>query len=113
MPVFGKELSHVQFRDLDEQLYRAMAVLFDQRERQGVARLVSMRAPVSIYTPTVNKTPGSKERTKRYLANCYGKLRFALPGATAQKQVADRELNLPDTLLRELMSEPPAKRRIR
>src|SRR5581483_1438961 len=51
IPVMGKELSHVQFRSLDEQLFRAMAVLFDQGERQGVARLVGMNAPVSLVTP--------------------------------------------------------------
>src|SRR5207302_143609 len=33
VPVIGKELSHVQFRSLDEQLHRSMAVLFDQQER--------------------------------------------------------------------------------
>ena len=32
-PVFGKEVSSVQYRSLDEQLFRAMASLFDQRQR--------------------------------------------------------------------------------
>jgi hypothetical protein len=53
VPVFGEELSHVQFRSLEEQLFRAMAVLFDQQQRQGVARMVGMSAPVSILTPEV------------------------------------------------------------
>ena len=61
VPVFGEELSHVQFRSLDEQLFRAMAVLFDQQERQGVGRLVGMNAPVSIYTPEVSKRPGNEK----------------------------------------------------
>ena len=69
--VLGKELSHVQFRSLEEQLFRAMAVLFDQQQRQGVARLVGMNAPVSIFTPTVSKMPSKQERTQNFLAHCY------------------------------------------
>jgi type IV secretion system coupling TraD/TrwB family protein len=114
IPVLGKEVSHVQFRSLQEQLHRAMAALSDQKERQGVARLVGMNAPASIYTPTVNKSPGSDARTKRYLEKVYQKLPFALPSATAQKQLTDREKTLPDTLVKELLGEPSAaKRRIR
>ena len=90
VPIFGQELSHVQFRSLDEQLFRAMAVLFDQQQRQGVARLVGMNAPVSIYTPEVSKRPGNEKRTKRFLEKCYKKLPFALPTAQAQKQITDR-----------------------
>ena len=114
VPVLGQELSHVQFRSLEEQLFRAMAVLFDQRERQGVARLVGMNAPLSLYTPEVRKMPGSDARTKRYLDRCYKKLPFALPSATAQKQITDRAANFADTLLKELTDDlSTAKRRIR
>ncbi len=90
-PVFGEELSSVQFRSLEEQLFRAMAVLFDQRQRQCVVRLVETPRPVSLHTPTVGKLPDSAQRTKEYLDRCYAKFPFALPGAQAQKQIADRE----------------------
>jgi hypothetical protein len=114
VPIFGEELSHVQFRSLDEQLFRAMAVLFDQEQRQGVARLVGMNAPVSIYTPEVNKKPGNEKRTKRFLEKCYKKLSFALPTAEAQKQITDRAESFADTLFKETSDEPSsAKRRIR
>jgi hypothetical protein len=114
IPVFGKELAHVQFRSLEEQLFRAMAVLFDQKQRQGVARLVGMSAPVSLYTPDVAKMPGSAERTKQFLDGCYEKLSFALSGAKAQMQLAERERTLGDTLLKEFADESStAKRRIR
>jgi hypothetical protein len=114
IPVFGKELAHVQFRSLEEQLFRAMAVLFDQKQRQGVARLVGMSAPVSIHTPTVERVPSSEERTKRYLDRCYEKLPFALPLATAQKQLADRAENFAERLFNEVADAPiTAKRRIR
>ncbi|HEX8078425.1 MAG TPA: type IV secretion system DNA-binding domain-containing protein [Chthoniobacterales bacterium] len=114
IPVFGQELSHVQFRSLDEQLFRAMAVLFDQKQRQGVARIVGMNAPASILTPEVRKPPGNRERTKRFLALSYQKLAFALPMAEAQKQIADREAIFAETVFKDADDEPKtAKRRVR
>lgn len=113
VPEFGSELSHVQYRSLDEQLHRAMAVLFDQKQRQGVARIVGMNAPVSILTPEVRKVPGSGARTERFLEGCYEKLEFALPIAEAQKQIKERAENF-ETLVEEAAEEPQtAKRRIR
>ena len=111
VPVLGKELSHVQFRSLDEQLFRAMAVLFDQQQRQGVARLVGMNAPVSIYTPTINKAPGTEERAKRYLEKIYQKIPFALQGANAHQQLVEREEYFKDFFLREMSKEPKTARR--
>jgi hypothetical protein len=111
IPVLGKELSHVQFRTLEEQLFRSMAVLFDQKERHGVGRLVGMSAPVSIQTPTVDKLPTSAARTQRYLERCYQKLPFALPTATAHKQLADRATNFADSLFREMAATPAALKR--
>ena len=114
VPVLGKELAHVQFRSLEEQLFRAMAVLFDQKERHGVARLVGMNAPVSIRTPDVAQMPGTAERVKKYLEGCYAKLPFALPGVEAHKQLADRAENLADVLVKDLADAPvSAKRRLR
>lgn len=114
IPVFGKELAHVQFRSMEEQLFRAMAVLFDQKQRQGVARLVNMNAPVSIYTPTIEKTPATAERIKKYLNRCYEKLPFALPAAQVQKKLADKERNFVNDLMEESADAPvTAKRRIR
>lgn len=114
VPVLGKELSHVQFRSLEEQLFRAMAVLFDQQERQCVGRVVGMNAPVSLFTPTVEKMPGSKERTQRFLDKCYDRLDFALPGSVARKAIKKREEDLPKELLNEIIGEESltAKRRI-
>jgi Type IV secretion-system coupling protein DNA-binding domain len=114
IPVFGKELAHVQFRSLEEQLFRAMAVLFDQKQRQGVARLVGMNAPVSLYTPTIDKMPSSDERRKRFLDRCYEKLPFALPSAKAQKLIADRAEDFTRKLFTETSNEPStSKRKVR
>ena len=110
MPVMGKELAHVQFRTLEEQVQRAMAVLFDQQERHGVARLVGMKAPVSIVTPTVQKPPPAKQITERYLIKCYENLPFALPSAQANKQIKDREQEFANGLF-DAAAEPTTARR--
>ena len=114
VPVLGKELAHVQFRSLEKQLFRAMAVLFDQKQRQGVARLVGMSAPVSLYTPDVNVVPTSEKLVTRYIENLYKKLPFALPGATVQKKLTARAKGFAETLLNDAADAPKtAKRRIR
>lgn len=89
--IFGKELSSVQYRGLDEQLFRAMACLFDQQQRHGVARLVGMREPVSIVTPIVEKKPTKKPMAEAFLNRKYEKLPFALRSDEANKQITARE----------------------
>lgn len=91
VPVMGKELAHVQFRTLDEQLSRAMAALFEQEQRQGVVRLAGMKAPVSIHTPTVRETAVRPERVKAYVDALLSKWDFALPREKAKRQLAERE----------------------
>ena len=114
VPVFGEELSHVQFRSLEEQLFRAMAVLFDQQQRQGVARVVGTNAPVSVCTPEVPRRPGNEERTRLFLEGCYRKLGFALPTKEAQKQISKRAETFAETLFGATADEPlSAKRKIR
>ncbi len=111
IPVMGKELAHVQFRSLEEQLFRSMAVLFDQEQRQGVTRLVGMSAPVSIRTPDVSKMPSSEERTKRYLDGCYKKLPFALTSSEAHKLIEKRSKQFENDWLHE-SSEPIQTKRV-
>ena len=114
VPVMGKELSHVQFRSLDEQLFRSMALLFDQKERHSVARIVGMSAPVSLVTPTVHPVPTSTTRTVQYVAKCYEKLPFIVPGEQAHKQLAQRRDQLVAFSMDDADKAPvSAKRRIR
>ena len=108
--IMGKEKSSVQYRPIEEQLHRAMASLFDQQQRHGVARLVGMRAPVNIVTPTVEKKPTSKEMTASFLTRKYEKLPFALPSAEAQKHIEDRQQKIAGGASRE-DDEPVATRR--
>ena len=104
----------MQFRTLEEQIFRAMAVLFDQQERQAVVRLSGMTAPVSIYTPEVTKKSCTEERRRDYLEGCYKKLPFALTGAEAQKQIAERAETFVETLSKEKGDDSTtAKRRIK
>ena len=112
-PVMGEELSHVQFRSLEEQLFRAMAVLFDQKQQHCVVRLVGSEAPVSLITPTIRPLPGSPERRKRYLDVCYQQSPFALTGTQAQKQIVDRERQFVAGLQRQSTEPDTAKRRIK
>ena len=114
VPIMGKELAHVQFRSLEEQLFRAMAVLFDQEQRHGVARIVGMSAPVSLVTPEVLKMPSTPDRRKQFLDRQYAKLPFALPTGEAQKQITDRAETFVEDLFKELSQEPVTiKRKIR
>jgi hypothetical protein len=113
VPVLGKELSHVQFRSLEEQLFRSMAVLFDQQERFNTTRIVGMKAPVSLRTPDVSKSPGKPERAEKYLASRYAKIPFALTGETARKQLAELVEKRPAELMDKLAMPAATKRRIR
>lgn len=90
-PVMGKELSSVQFRSLEEQMFRSMAVLHDQKQRHCVARLVGMPAPVTLVTPTIEKTPADRKMEKSFLTRKYRKLPFVLPSTAAHQAIADRE----------------------
>lgn len=125
-PVMGKELSSVQFRPLEEQMFRAMAALHDQKQRHGVARLVGRSAPVTIVTPTIQKTPADEKMEQSFLNKVYKKLPFAMPSAEADKQIKDREQKLSVGLLKKpveakkvqqpILLEPddlPVKRRIK
>lgn len=112
-PVFGQELSSVQFRPLEDQLFRAMAVLFDQKQRHGVARLVEQPVPVSVVTPIVNRHPTTRKMTEDFLAKTYEKLPFALRSAEALKQIQDRERKLAGGYASAKQDEPiPIKRKI-
>jgi hypothetical protein len=112
IPILGKELSHVQFRSLDEQLERSMAALFDQEQRKGVVRLAGMKAPVSIHTPTVNDSPMKPGRVQAYVAKLLARWDFALPAAKAAAELALREAEV-ETRLRQSLGagEPESSRR--
>jgi hypothetical protein len=77
---------------MEDQIFRAMAVLHDQKQRHCIARLVGTKAPVTIVTPTIKRA--TREMTKTFLAQSYKSLQFAVSKEQAQKAIADRERSL-------------------
>jgi hypothetical protein len=112
-PVMGKELSSVQFRPLEEQMFRAMAVLHDQKQRHCVARLVGMSEPATLVTPTIQATPADRRMEKSFLTRKYKKLPFALPSAAAHQAIDDREKKMASALLQNATEPVEVKRRLK
>jgi hypothetical protein len=110
-PVMGKELSSVQFRPLEEQIFRAMAVLHDQKQRHGVVRLKDSTTPQTFVTPIVQRTLANRQLVESFLNLLYAKLPFALPSASADQQIRNRETQFLESLHKGA-GEPETARRI-
>ncbi len=110
-PIFGQELSSVQYRSLEEQVFRAMVALSDQEQRHGVAKLVGMRSPFNIVTPTVDKKPTSKEMAHSFLTRVYEKLPFALRSTEAHRQIEERQQKIVSGTAHETKAEEILVRR--
>jgi hypothetical protein len=112
-PIFGQELSSVQFRSLEEQIFRAMAALSDQQQRHGVAKLIGMQSPFNIVTPNVEKKPSTPKMVQSFLTGVYEKLPFALRRAEALKQIEDRQQKIISGSHNQPEAEPlPVRRKI-
>jgi hypothetical protein len=105
VPILGKELSSVQYRSLDEQLHRAMAMLFEQEQRHFVVRLEGMHAPVSVRVPNVPDVFISPERVEEYRLKLLAKLPYVLPMAEAVHRIEAREKLLLSKMLEDLSPE--------
>jgi hypothetical protein len=113
VPVFGKELSSRQFESIEDQIFRSMSVLHDQKQRHSVARLVGAGGPFVLRTPTIAKLPGSEQRTRDYLTGRYMRLPYAMRSSLAKKQLTDRAESIPADLVKAPKSEPTtAKRKV-
>mgnify|MGYP001968179505 CR=1 FL=1 len=114
IPEMGRELSHIQFRSLEEQLHRAMAVLFEQRQRECVVRLNGMRAPACIRVPEVRDMPVTKERVEKYKTKVLQESSVAMPTRTAKRQLEFRDFIMARKEEPKSEDEPvTAKRRIK
>jgi hypothetical protein len=111
VPKFGKELSSRQFEPLEEQIFRAMAVLHDQKQRHSVARIVGSKGPAVVQTPTIKSPPGSEVRTKEYLARCYARLPYAVRSALAKKQLENRAATVVEEITKKKPGEPSSSGR--
>jgi len=99
--VFGKELSSREFRSIEEQKFRAMQVLFDQKDRHFAIRFHGgPKAPLFVMTPTVSPAPVSAESVEEYRQRLLEQLPFALRMADAEKRMAGREHKLLTDLIK-------------
>ena len=94
LPILGKELSSLAYRPLEEQLYLAMATLFDQEQRHCVVRTRDMAEPVSIVAPIIKDVPISDERYRQYLEKVLHKTNIVRPTKEAERQIARRDAEL-------------------
>jgi predicted outer membrane repeat protein len=111
-PIMGKELSSLQFRPLEEQIFRGMAALHDQAQRHCVARLVENKRPFTLVTPTIEATLADKKMVKSFLTRKYRKLPFALKNIDAHKAIADREKQLATGMIQNIAEPTAIKRKV-
>ena len=111
-PVMGKELSSIIPDTIENQVFRAMAVLHDQKQRHALARLVGKHRPETIATPTIEKTPADAKMEKSFLTRVLKKLPYALPSAKADMLIKDRDRKITAGLLKNVNEPTAIKRKI-
>ena len=94
VPEMGEEVSSVQFRPLEEQLHRAMAVLSGQETRAFVAKLDGVRMPLSVVTPYVGGEAVSPEAMRETLGVLSDGWPFLTPIAEARERLEVRRREL-------------------
>lgn len=92
-PIMGEEVSSVQFRNLDEQLYRAMSLMVNQPVRYGLLKL-PMRPVMALRTPLIKPGFARAERVERYKQQCLAMAEFIKPLALAEQEMATRQQQL-------------------
>jgi len=95
IPVFGQELSSVQFRSIEEQQFRAQQRIMFQPDRHAFVRVRGMREPVGIITPDVKSGRVSPEALEAYRREQLAKWPFSLPYEEAHRRLAERKKTLP------------------
>jgi hypothetical protein len=94
-PVMGTEVSSVQFRSIDEQVFRATQKLFDQRDRHFAVRCYDgPKAPQFVKTPTVVPGTARKERVEELRGRLLRNLPYALSMEEATKRLDERKKKL-------------------
>jgi hypothetical protein len=95
IPVMGKEVSSVQYRTIDEQIFRAAQKLFDQKDRHFAVRYFDgPKAPLFVKTPTVTPATVRTEVVEEYRRKILEKLPCALRMADAAKVIDGREAKI-------------------
>ena len=95
--VFGQERASVQYRDLEEQKFRAMQRIFSQEQRACIVRIAGERLPIPITIPEVQSFPWVKsEQVRKYVEKVAKKWNFLLPVEEAKAGLQLRE----DTIIK-------------
>lgn len=94
IPQVGKELTHVQFASLDEQLFEAMQSLFSQDERECTVRLAGMKAPASLRTFAVQPAQVRRQQVDAFVTVCQARWPFVLTATEAISRLAARNTKL-------------------
>lgn len=93
LPEEDTELSGVQFRNLEEQLYRAMVTMINQPAQQAVLKVLTGRTCV-IETPTIPTHNTPADVVRDYELGRYKAVPFCVPTMEAERLIADRTTNL-------------------
>jgi hypothetical protein len=104
IPQMGKELSHVQYASLDEQLFRAMQSLFAQDQRECTVRLAGMKAPVSLRTFDLGAPRVKPKQLAEFIRACGNRWPFILSADEGRKRLAARKT----LLVTEIKNAPAA-----
>jgi hypothetical protein len=95
IPVFGQELTSVQFRSIEEQRFRVQQRIMFQPDRHAFVRVRGMREPVGILTPEVKSGRVSTEALEAYRREQLAKWPFSLSYEEAHRRLAERKKTLP------------------
>lgn len=93
MPILGEEVSSVQFRSLEEQLYRAMALMINQTTRYGLLKMPSQKV-MAMQAPKVEPGHARPERVERYKQQCLEVSEVIKPRALAEQEIEERRRQL-------------------
>ena len=89
IPVFGQELSSVQFRNLEEQRFRAQQRIMFQPDRHAYVRIRGMNEPRGIITPEVKSV--NTEAVAEYRREQLAKWPFSLSYEEARRRLMKRK----------------------
>jgi hypothetical protein len=94
IPIFGKELSSVQFSPLEEQRFQAEQRVMMQKDRHATARFLGMTAPVELRTPELPSHPGNEESVEEHRQEQLAKWPFVLSYEVAQARLEKRSATI-------------------
>jgi hypothetical protein len=104
---FGRELSGLQFRSVEEQMELARRVLFDQQQRQCMVRLADARLPLALRTPNIEAASyASGTRVEKYLRRRFKRCKFTLTTKEAGERLKQKEAEISVRFLQETSDEP-------